>query len=109
MKKKNKRWTKFRHRVVRNIAFALLYPYTQLKYGIDIKRFKEQGDRPYLILLNHQTPFDQFFVGMAFKGPVYYLATLAPVKPLLTLIILFVFFVVLNVILFRSKIFKRKK
>ena len=26
-------------------------------------------------MLNHQTPFDQFFVGMAFKGAVYYMAT----------------------------------
>ena len=37
------------------------------------------------------------------------LATLAPVKPVLTLIILFLFFIVMNVILFRSRIFGRKK
>ena len=52
-----------------------MYPIARLKYGIRIEKFREQGDRAYLILLNHQTPFDQFFVGMAFKGPVYYLAT----------------------------------
>ncbi len=75
-KKKSKgKWIKFRHRVVRNIAYAILYPYSRLKYGITIERFKEQKKTPYLILLNHQTPFDQFFVGMAFKGPIYYLAT----------------------------------
>ncbi|MBR2410088.1 MAG: 1-acyl-sn-glycerol-3-phosphate acyltransferase, partial [Lachnospiraceae bacterium] len=73
--KKQERWQKFRHRVVRNIAYAVLYPYARLRYGITIEKFKEQEKRPYLILLNHQTPFDQFFVGMAFKGPVYYLAT----------------------------------
>lgn len=73
--KKEKRWTKYRHRVVRNIAYAVLYPYSKWKYGITIERFKEQGDRAYLILLNHQTPFDQFFVSMSFKGAVYYLAT----------------------------------
>jgi len=66
---------KFRHRVIRNLAFAVLYPYSKWKYGLTVDRFKEQGDRAYLILLNHQTPFDQFFVGMAFKGPVYYLAS----------------------------------
>ena len=66
---------KFRHRVVRNIAYCVLYPYARLKYGIHVEKFKEQRNTPYLILLNHQTPFDQFFVGMAFKGPVYYLAT----------------------------------
>jgi hypothetical protein len=37
------------------------------------------------------------------------LATLAPVKPILTFVILFLFFVVMNVILFRSFLFKRKK
>ncbi|MBQ9106681.1 MAG: 1-acyl-sn-glycerol-3-phosphate acyltransferase [Clostridia bacterium] len=74
-KKKQQKWMKFRHRVVRNVAFAVLYPYSKWKYGITVDCFKEQGDRAYLILLNHQTPFDQFFVGMAFKGPVYYLAS----------------------------------
>ncbi len=66
---------KFRHRVVTNIVRVILKPYSVWKYGIKAERFKEQGDRAYLILLNHQTPFDQFFVGMSFKGPVYYLAT----------------------------------
>ncbi len=74
-KKKQKKWMKLRHRVVRNVAAMVLRPYCKWKYGITMERFKNQGDRAYLILLNHQTPFDQFFVGMSFKGPVYYLAT----------------------------------
>lgn len=74
-KKKNKKWTRFRHRVVRNIAYCILRPYVSIVYRIKIDKFKEQQKRPYLILLNHQTPFDQFFVGMAFKGPIYYMAT----------------------------------
>ncbi len=52
-----------------------MYPYARMKYGIKIEKFKDQKKTPYLILLNHQTPFDQFFVGLAFKGPIYYLAT----------------------------------
>ena len=64
-----------RHRIVRNIAYAVLYDYTKHRYGIDIERFAAQGERSYLILMNHQTAFDQFFVGMAFKGPVYYVAS----------------------------------
>ena len=72
---RKKKWTRYRHRVVRNIAYAVLYPYSKWKYGIKVERFREQEDRGYLILLNHQTPFDQFFVGMAFRGAVYYLAT----------------------------------
>ena len=73
--KRKKKWVKFRHRVVRNIAFCILYPYSRLKYGVKVEPFRQQCKGPYLILTNHQTPFDQFFVGMAFKGPVYYLAT----------------------------------
>ncbi len=69
-----KKWMHFRHRVVRNIAYAILYPFSRLAYGIKITKFNNKG-RPYLILMNHQTAFDQFFVGMAFKGPVYYITS----------------------------------
>ena len=51
----------------------------------------------------------QNFPAIVFGFPIMLLATLAPVKPILTLIILAAFFVVMNIILFRSKIFKRKK
>ena len=74
-KSNKKKWMKFRHKVVRNVLFPTLGLYSRIKYNATVERFKEQEDRPYLILLNHQTPFDQFFVGMAFKGPIYYLAT----------------------------------
>ena len=73
--KKKKKWIKPRHRVVRNLLYVALKPYSRLQYGIKVERFAEQEKRPYLILFNHQTPFDQFFVGMAFRGPVYYMAT----------------------------------
>ena len=72
---KKKGWMRPRHKLVRNILNCTLGQYTKIKYGIKIEKFKEQEDRPYLILLNHQTAFDQFFVGMAFKGAVYYLAS----------------------------------
>ncbi len=51
----------------------------------------------------------QNFPAIVFGFPLMILATLAPVKPILTTIILFAFFVVLNIILFRSKIFRKKK
>ena len=73
--KKNKKWIKFRHGVIRNILYGTLGVYTRIKYRIKIERFREQQKRPYLVLFNHQTAFDQFFVGMAFKGPVYYMAS----------------------------------
>ena len=76
-KKKNrkKKWIKPRHRVARELLNLVLRPYSYLKYGVRVQRFREQEKRPYLVLYNHQTAFDQFFVGMAFRGPVYYLAT----------------------------------
>ncbi len=74
-KKSNGKWMKYRHCIARNVAYAILYPYSVIKYGIQIVKFKNQGGRAYLVLLNHQTPFDQFFVGISFSGPVYYLAT----------------------------------
>ncbi len=51
----------------------------------------------------------QNFPAIVFGFPLMLLATLAPVKPILTLGILAAFFAVMNIILFRSKIFKRKK
>ena len=71
---KKERWIKPRHRYVR-VLMPLVALYTRIAYGIRVERFREQGDRAYLILMNHQTPFDQFFVEMAFRGPIYYLAT----------------------------------
>lgn len=75
MKKQTKKWLRLRHRVVRNLAYLILYPYSKIKYGLRVDRFRQQEKRPYLVLFNHQTAFDQFFVGMAFRGAVYYVAT----------------------------------
>ena len=51
----------------------------------------------------------QNFPAIVFGFPIMLLATLAPVKPILTFILLFAFFLVMNVILFRSKIFRKRK
>ena len=73
--KKNKKWIRPRHKVVRNILYYTLGTYCKLCYNAKVEKFKEWEDRPYCILLNHVTPFDQFFVGMSVKGNIYYLAT----------------------------------
>ena len=74
-KKKKEPWIRRRHQIARDLAYVLLYPYAKWKYGVTVERFREQKERPLLILYNHQTPFDQFFVGMSFRKHVYYLAT----------------------------------
>ncbi len=51
----------------------------------------------------------QNFPAMAFGFPILILATMAPTKPYVTLAIVGVFMVVINILLFRSVIFKKKK
>jgi ESS family glutamate:Na+ symporter len=51
----------------------------------------------------------QNFPAIVFGFPIMLLAPIAPVKPIFCLILFTLFFVVMNVILFRSKIIKRKK
>ena len=72
MKKKEK-WMKTRHKIVWRILYPILALVTLVKFSIRVTPHKD--DRPCLILLNHQTPFDQFFVSMAFKGPIYFVAS----------------------------------
>jgi ESS family glutamate:Na+ symporter len=51
----------------------------------------------------------QNFPAIVFGFPMMFLATYAPVEPLICLGIFIAFFAAMNVILFRSKIFKKKK
>ena len=74
MKKKEK-WMKFRHRVAWVILYPILAAITLIKFPIHVKPLNDHRNRPYLILFNHQTPFDQFFVALAFKGPIYFIST----------------------------------
>ena len=73
--KKEETWMKSRHKTVRNLVACTLGPYSAWKYGVKAEKFKEQNGRQYLVLFNHQTAFDQFFVGASFDGPIYYLAS----------------------------------
>ena len=71
----NNQWIKARHKIMTNMLRPIIAPYVRWKYKIDVHPFKEQGDRNYLIMMNHQTPLDQFFIAMSFKDSVYYIAT----------------------------------
>lgn len=75
MKKGKKKWIRARHWVARNVLYCILVPYVKLKYGIKIEPFKEQKGRQFLVVMNHQTAFDQFILGAAFKGHVYFVAS----------------------------------
>ena len=72
--KKREAWIKPRHKVVTALIRPIVALIAALRYHVKIDRFTEQGSRNWLILSNHQTDFDQFFVSLAFKNPVYYVA-----------------------------------
>ncbi len=71
--KKKKKWCKTRHKVISYVLYGALRLYIRLVYGARIERCRDR--RQFLILMNHQTAFDQFFVGMTFPGAVYYVAS----------------------------------
>ncbi len=72
--KKNKKWTRFRHAFFTELCRPFVHLIASLKYHVSIDKFAQEGNRNWLVLSNHQTEFDQFFVGLAFKRPVYYVA-----------------------------------
>ena len=71
---KKKTWMKKRHGVVFSLLRNPIWWYTKLRYNITVDKFADDN-RQYLILMNHQTAFDQFFVCFAFKRPIYFMAT----------------------------------
>ncbi len=73
--KKETKWVRFRHKIYRPILHFFLGTYCVLKYGVKVERFKEEKGRKYLVLFNHQTAFDQFFVEMSFRQPIYFVAS----------------------------------
>ena len=73
MKKKKETWVKARHNFFVKIFFPPVGLYTKLKYHIDVEKCRDK--RQYLILMNHQTAFDQFFVSMAFYRQIYFVAS----------------------------------
>lgn len=70
-----KKWIKKRHLVVRHTCGIFFKVYAKLRYGAKIRRFKEEGKRRYLVLFNHQTAFDQFFVALSFRQHLYFVAS----------------------------------
>ena len=68
-------WVRARHKVVYTLLRPFVATYTSWKYGIKVERFKEENGRQYLVVMNHQTGFDQFFPAMAMRQPLYYIAS----------------------------------
>ncbi len=74
-KKKNRKkpWRRWQHGPVQLLLRLLLRPVIVLRYRIRIDRFRDR--RQVLVLTNHQTAFDQFFISLSLRRTVYYLAS----------------------------------
>lgn len=75
-KNKSKRWTLTRHKVIVMLLIPLFSLWVRLKYHIKIEKCPQLRTRQCLLIMNHQTGFDQFFVSLAVAPkPVYFIAS----------------------------------
>lgn len=84
---KKQKWVKTRHKIIMSIVRFILRIITKFKYNFKYKKFKNQKT-PHIILYNHQTVWDQFFVGLICNNKTYFvmsddLASIRFVSPLL--------------------------
>ena len=64
---------KFRHKVVYFILRPFFLVYLYLAYGYQPKKYKLKGN--YLIVSNHISMLDPFFLAASFNFPIYYVAS----------------------------------
>ncbi len=69
-RKKKAKWIKPRHTFFRAILIPFIWMLCKIKYRIKVQRCKDR--RQLLVVSNHQTTYDQFFLGLAFKRHLYY-------------------------------------
>ena len=75
-KKKRQKWIRLRHRIVQHLLCPFMALFLRAKYGLRYKKFHPEH-KQYLILANHQTAWDQFFMGLVLYPKImpYYVAT----------------------------------
>ena len=75
-KTRAKRWIYPRHKAIIRLASLILFPWMRLKYHVKVEKCPELRKRQALVLMNHQTAFDQFFVSKAiFPRHAYFVAS----------------------------------
>ncbi|MBR2937633.1 MAG: 1-acyl-sn-glycerol-3-phosphate acyltransferase [Oscillospiraceae bacterium] len=75
-KTKTKQWVKTRHKVIIGLLAPFIFLWTRCKYHIRVEKSRELRKRQCVVLMNHQTGFDQFFVSMAmFPRHAYFVAS----------------------------------
>ena len=73
-KKKKNSWVLLRHKIIRFLVWLPGFLLARFRCHAKVDVFPGDHKRQYLILYNHQTDYDQIFVGLAFRQPIYYLA-----------------------------------
>ena len=112
------------------VGLVITYAYNRFVVNVLFKEYKEEqflamygmlsGTASTGIILLREVDGDfktpvadnlvyQNFPAIVFGFPIMLLATLAPVKPVLTMFLLILFLLLMNVILFRAQIFGKKK
>ena len=71
--KRPQQWCLPRHKTWRKACWFPVWLLTHLRYPVKIE--KAPDDSQALVLFNHQTALDQFLVSLAFRQPVYYVAS----------------------------------
>ena len=71
---KEKPWVRKRHSIFIRLLYYPGKLFIHLKCHAKCDRFQGDPKRQYLILYNHQTDYDQFFLNLSFKKPIYHLA-----------------------------------
>ncbi len=67
---KSMKWVRKRHQVVMSILRIVMWFICKIQYKFKYKRLDQKV--PHLILYNHQTVWDQFFVGLICNNKTYY-------------------------------------
>ena len=74
-KKKNKKWMRFHHKIVYLLLFVPMVIIMHLMFNLKVHRLKGRKGRQFMVISNHQTAFDQFFLEMVLPGRLYFIAS----------------------------------
>ncbi|NLD87468.1 MAG: hypothetical protein GX633_04345, partial [Clostridiales bacterium] len=73
--KKMKKWIYPRHGIIRDILYWPFRIFAYLVYGAVVENMGIKRTSQSLIVMNHQTAFDQFFISISFRQPIYFIAS----------------------------------
>ena len=74
-------WCKKRHKIIVNLLRPIFALFLRIKYGLKREKYPHIINgvdlrKPVMVLCNHSTTFDPFIVGLNFRQPLYYMASI---------------------------------